>query len=114
MQISVDMDDYVSILSFIRMLGRRLAPILEGDLPALLGHRAPSGLRRVAAADAGDLEQRHQNREVAVRDRPTIEQPEAGAHLLLGGLLWVLDRHARPVDGATGLIFRCPPESFDA
>ncbi len=52
MQITVDYDDYVSILSYVRMLGRRLAPILEGDLPALLGHRAPSGLRRVADAAA--------------------------------------------------------------
>lgn len=52
MQIIVDMDDYVSILAYVRMLGRRLAPVLEGDLPALLGHRAPSGMRRVADAAA--------------------------------------------------------------
>lgn len=38
------------------MLGRRLAPVLETDLPALLGHRTPSGLRRVAdAARVGRL-----------------------------------------------------------
>jgi hypothetical protein len=52
MQITVDYDDYVSILAYVRMLGRRLAPVLEGDLPALLGHRAPSGMRRVADAAA--------------------------------------------------------------
>jgi hypothetical protein len=52
MQITVDMDDYVSILAYVRMLGRRLAPVLEGDLPVLLGHRAPSGMRRVADAAA--------------------------------------------------------------
>ena len=32
------------------MLGRRLVPALEADLPALLGRRTPSGLRRVADA----------------------------------------------------------------
>lgn len=52
MQITVDYDDYVSILAYVRMLGRRLAPVLEGDLPALLGRRAPSGLPRVADAAA--------------------------------------------------------------
>jgi hypothetical protein len=50
MNIPVDMDDYTSILAHIRMLGRRLAPRIEDDLPALLGQRAPSGLRRVADA----------------------------------------------------------------
>lgn len=56
MQIAVDYDDYVSILAYVRMLGRRLAPVLETDLPALLGRRTPSGLRRVAdAARAGRL-----------------------------------------------------------
>lgn len=56
MQIPVDYDDYVSILAHARMLGRRLAPVLEADLPALLGRRTPSGLRRVAdAARAGRL-----------------------------------------------------------
>ncbi|MCB1369671.1 MAG: hypothetical protein H6896_07205 [Rhodovulum sp.] len=52
MQITVDMDDYLSVLSYVRMLGRRLVPVLAGDLPALLGHRAPSGMRRVADAAA--------------------------------------------------------------
>ncbi len=52
MQIAVYYDDYVSILTRVRMLGRQLAPVLEGDLPALLGRRAPSGLRRVADAAA--------------------------------------------------------------
>lgn len=46
------MDDYVSILAYVRMLGRKLALVLDGDLPALLGCRAPSGLRRVAGAAA--------------------------------------------------------------
>jgi hypothetical protein len=56
MQITVDYDDYVSILAYVRMLGRRLAPVLEADLPALLGRRTPSGLRRVAdAARVGRL-----------------------------------------------------------
>jgi hypothetical protein len=56
MQIPVDYDDYVSIRAYARMLGRRLAPVLEADLPALLGRRTPSGLRRVAdAARAGRL-----------------------------------------------------------
>ncbi len=56
MQITVDYDDYVSILAYVRMLGRRLVPALEADLPALLGRRTPSGLRRVAdAARAGRL-----------------------------------------------------------
>ncbi|WP_299130002.1 hypothetical protein [uncultured Amaricoccus sp.] len=56
MQIAVDHDDYVSILAHAQMLGRRLAPVLEADLPALLGRRTPSGLRRVAdAARAGRL-----------------------------------------------------------
>ena len=56
MQINVDYNDYVSILAYLRVLGRRLAPVLEGDLPALLGHQAPSGLRRVAdAARIGHL-----------------------------------------------------------
>lgn len=50
MQITVDYDDYVSILAYVRMLGRRLAPALEADLPALLGRRTPSGLWRVADA----------------------------------------------------------------
>ena len=50
MQITVDYADYVSILAYVRMLGRRLAPVLEADLPALLGRRTPSGLRRVAGA----------------------------------------------------------------
>ncbi len=50
MQINVDYDDYVSVLAYLRLLGRRLAPVLEGDLPALLGRQAPSGLRRVADA----------------------------------------------------------------
>lgn len=52
MQIIVDIDDYVSILAYVRMLGRKLAPVIEGDLPALLGRRAPSGLRRFADAAA--------------------------------------------------------------
>lgn len=52
MQIIVDMEDYVSVFAYARMLGRRLAPILEGDLPALLGRHAPSGMRRVADAAA--------------------------------------------------------------
>ena len=52
MNFPVDMDDCASILAQVRMLGRRLAPHIEDDLPALLGHRAPSGLRRVAAAAA--------------------------------------------------------------
>lgn len=52
MNIPVDMDDCTSILARVRMLGRRLAPRIEDDLPALLGHRAPSGLRRVAIAAA--------------------------------------------------------------
>lgn len=56
MQITVDYDDYVSILAYVRMLARQLAPALEADLPALLGRRTPSGLRRVAdAAQAGRL-----------------------------------------------------------
>lgn len=56
MRIAVDYDDYVSILAYVRMLGRRLAPALEADLPALLGRRTPSGLRRVAdAARVGRL-----------------------------------------------------------
>ncbi|MER2510155.1 MAG: hypothetical protein ABTQ27_15565 [Amaricoccus sp.] len=40
----------MSILAYVRMLGRRLVPALEADLPALLGRRTPSGLRRVADA----------------------------------------------------------------
>jgi hypothetical protein len=56
MQINVDYNDYVSILAYLRLIGRRLAPVLEGDLPALLGRQAPSGLRRVAdAARIGHL-----------------------------------------------------------
>ena len=38
MQITVD-DDYVSMLAYVRMLGRRLAPVLDGDLRARAYHR---------------------------------------------------------------------------
>ena len=52
MQITVDCNDYTSILACARMLARRLAPALESDLPVLLGRRAPSGFARVADAAA--------------------------------------------------------------
>jgi hypothetical protein len=59
MQTNVDYDDYVSILAYVRHLSRRLEPIIRYDLPAMLGHRAPCGLARIAdAAGRGRLHAR--------------------------------------------------------
>lgn len=56
MNFQVDHHNFVSILADVRRRGRRLEPVLRDDLPALLGHRLPSGLRRVAdAARDGNL-----------------------------------------------------------
>lgn len=65
MQITVDYDDYVSILAYVRHLSRRLEPIIRDELPALLGRRTPSGLARVAdAAGRGRLHARGYAREM--------------------------------------------------
>lgn len=50
MNFQIDPHDYVSILAEVRRRGRRLAPVIRDDLPALLGHRRPSGLPRAAGA----------------------------------------------------------------
>lgn len=50
MNFPLDPQDYVSILAEVRRRGRRLAVVIRDDLPALLGHRRPSGLPRVADA----------------------------------------------------------------
>lgn len=56
MNFQIDHHDYVSILADVRRRGRVLEPVFRDDLPALLGHRPPSGLRRVAdAARDGNL-----------------------------------------------------------
>lgn len=56
MNFQTDYHDYVSILAEVRRRGRLLEPVIRDDLPALLGHRLPSGLPRVAdAARNGDL-----------------------------------------------------------
>ena len=56
MNFHVDHHDYVSILADVRRRGRLLEPVFHNDLPALLGHHLPSGLRRVAdAARDGNL-----------------------------------------------------------
>lgn len=59
MQITVDYDDYVSILAYVRHLSRRLEPVIRYELPGLLGRHAPCGLPRVAdAAGRGRLHAR--------------------------------------------------------
>lgn len=59
MRITVNYDDYVSILAYVRHFSRRLEPVIRDDLPALLGRRTPSGLARVAdAAGRGRLHAR--------------------------------------------------------
>jgi hypothetical protein len=56
MNFRVDHHDYVSMLADVRRRGRLIEPAIRNDLPALLGHRLPSGLPRVAdAARHGDL-----------------------------------------------------------
>ncbi len=56
MNFQLDPHDYVSILAEVRRRGRLVAPVIRDDLPALLGHRRPSGLPRAAdAAQDGRL-----------------------------------------------------------
>lgn len=56
MNFQIDCHDFVSILADVRRRGRLLEPVFRDDLPALLGHRLPSGLPRVAdAARDGNL-----------------------------------------------------------
>ncbi|MER2508985.1 MAG: hypothetical protein ABTQ27_09510 [Amaricoccus sp.] len=50
MNFQIDHHDVVSILADVRRRGRLLETALRDDLPALLGHRLPSGLPRVADA----------------------------------------------------------------
>lgn len=50
MNFQLDPHDYVSILAEVRRRGRLLASVIRNDLPALLGHRQPSGLPRAADA----------------------------------------------------------------
>lgn len=56
MSFSTDLNDPASILAEVRSRSRRLERVIRYDLPALLGHRTPSGLARVAeTAERGEL-----------------------------------------------------------
>lgn len=82
MHFPVDLDDYVSILAYVRMLGRKLEPVIRNEIPALLGHRTPSGLLRVAdAASMGRLHSGHPREMLSVIVQACDRAIEDGASI---------------------------------
>jgi hypothetical protein len=115
MQIIVDYDDYVSILSYVRHVSRRLEPIIRYDLPALLGRRTPSGLARVAdAAGRGRLHARGYARDMlpviidacstAIEDGTGITGEWVEVGWSDGGVDWAWRETAVYTDGARCLM----------
>lgn len=98
MKFTLDYDDQVSALAHARMLARKLAPALGGDLPALLGHRTPSGLARVADATARGLHPRGYARDMlpvviaacdsAIQDGTSTEGEWVETGYTDGGIDW--------------------------
>lgn len=50
MEFTLDPTDYYGLLAEAHARGRRLAPVIRAELPALLGQHAPTGLRLLADA----------------------------------------------------------------